>query len=86
MNVFLGLGLSWVAAVLIKPERDYYVPAGALGFSVVLFICCALLCVVILLIRRYTVGGELGGSNLGRILSCFALIALWMFYIFFSII
>lgn len=33
----------------------YYVPAGSLGFSVVVFICVACTCVVILLIRRAVV-------------------------------
>ena len=42
--------------------EGYYVPAGSLGFSVVVFIVVAITCVFILLVRRYLVGGELGGS------------------------
>lgn len=64
VNVFLGLGLPWVIASLWEegqvgnPEAPYpadgkyFVPAGALGFSVAVFICCALICIVVLLIRR----------------------------------
>lgn len=62
----------------------YYVPAGSLGFSVVVFICVACTCVVILLIRRAVVKGELGGSSFGRTLSCFALCSLWFVYIIMS--
>ena len=52
VNVFLGLGLSWVVALTLKPEKPYYVPAGALGFSVGLFFACAIVCVIVLLARR----------------------------------
>jgi len=88
VNVFLGLGLSWVVAVLFNenPEAPYFVPAGALGFSVALFIMCAIICIVILLIRRSVVGGELGGTTYGRTISCIGLCSLWGFYIVFSIL
>jgi hypothetical protein len=62
----------------------YYVPAGSLGFSVVVFICVACTCVVILLIRRAVVKGELGGSAIGRTVSCTALCSLWLVYIIMS--
>jgi len=72
VNVFLGLGLPWVLATAIQksyvdPDTGesypgYYVPAGTLGFSVVLFCLCAVTCIVVLLIRRKVVGGELGGG------------------------
>jgi len=86
VNVFLGLGLSWVVAVIKKPDHPYYVPGGALGFSVALFIACAICCVIILLVRRSVVGGELGGTQMGRTGSMIALISLWLIYIIFSIL
>jgi hypothetical protein len=51
---------------------------------VVVFIAVACTCVVILLIRRRVVGGELGGSSSGRLVSCVALCSLWMIYILMS--
>jgi len=69
---------------LTEKLPTYYVPAGSLGFSVVVFICVACTCVVILLIRRAVVKGELGGSAFGRTVSCFALCSLWMIYIVMS--
>ena len=70
VNVFLGLGLPWLIAVIYEgstdygeDERFYYVPAGALGFSVIVFVACATICIIFLLIRRVTVKGELGGSS-----------------------
>jgi len=64
----------------------YYVPAGSLGFSVVVFICVACTCVVVLLLRRLVVKGELGGTSFGRTVSCFALCSLWLIYIIMSIL
>lgn len=109
VNVFLGLGLPWVLAVLweggttagdkgYNPVKfgqannlswsngNYYVPAGSLGFSVAVFVICAVLCVITLVFRRYAVGGELGGSETGRAISALFLISLWFLYIIMSIL
>jgi hypothetical protein len=37
------------------------------------------------MIRRYVVGGELGGSKTGRTISAMFLVSLWLFYIIMSI-
>ena len=73
VNVFLGLGLPWVIAVLWESSVSaevkgytsdgYYVPAGSLGFSVIVFCVCAITAIIFLLFRRKYVGGELGGSQ-----------------------
>merc|ERR1712195_41217 len=83
VNVFLGLGLPWVIATLwenntpasvkgYESNGTYFVPSESLGFSVV--------------VRRFVVGGELGGSVYGRIASASFLVSLWMFYIVMCII
>lgn len=87
VNVFLGLGLPWVIATIYEKSRNdkaYYVPAGSLGFSVVIFIICAVFCLIFLFIRRMRVGGELGGSRSGRIGSMIFLCSLWLIYIVLS--
>ena len=97
VNVFLGLGLPWVIATLWEenttPEEKgyvsngtYYVPSESLGFSVVVFIFCAFLCIFLLIIRRFVVGGELGGPIAGRTASAAFLVGLWVFYIVMCII
>ena len=65
---------------------QYYVPAGSLGFSVCVFSIVAIVCIIILLIRRKLVGGELGGSQNGRMFSAALLTSLWLLYIFMSIL
>jgi Ca2+/Na+ antiporter len=63
---------------------SYYVPAGTLGFSVVVFIICACTCFITLIARRFMLGGELGGSSTGRLLSCLFLCCLWLVYVVMS--
>jgi len=91
VNVFLGLGLPWLIATVYEwatnPDgAGYYVPAGSLGFSVVVFIICAVLCIISLLVRRWKVGGELGGSKNGRLVSAIFLVSLWLVYIIMSVL
>lgn len=101
VNVFLGLGLPWVIATLWEESKvglpvsefdaypadgKYYVPSAPLGFSVFVFICCALVCLTVLMIRRRLVGGELGGGYQGRVVSAVALGSLWCIYIGMSIL
>ena len=97
VNVFLGLGLPWVLATIYEgntpasvkgydSKGKYFVPSESLGFSVVIFVICAILCILLLLFRRWAVGGELGGTKCGRISSACFLIGLWLFYIIMCII
>ena len=55
VNVFLGLGLPWVIATIYRKAttgEDYAVPSGTLAFSVMLFLCTACCCFIILIARR----------------------------------
>lgn len=94
VNVFLGLGLPWVIAAHYNANNygdrpgyvGYFVPAGTLGFSVVLFTVLAVTGLIFLCIRRKVVGGELGGTTTGRAFGCFFLVSLWLIYIVLSIL
>lgn len=89
VNVFLGLGLPWVIACCYEHfvhNDTYFVPAGSLGFSVVVFVACAIVCVITLLVRRWKVGGELGGAGAGRGASAAFLCSLWLVYVTMSIL
>jgi hypothetical protein len=89
----LGLGLPWLIATIWESagsnpvylttfeNNGYYIKAGSLGFSVVVFTCLAITCIITILARRYVVGGELGGSKNGRTYSCVFLCCLWVIYI-----
>lgn len=65
-------------------NNGYYIAAGSLGFSVVVFTVLAITCIITIIARRYVVGGELGGSKNGRMYSCIFLCSLWVLYIVLS--
>ena len=91
----LGLGLPWVIATMWESSTEasvkgyttdsYFVPAKTLGFSVVIFVICAITAISTLVIRRRVVGGELGGSKKGRTISAIVFVSLWFIYIIMSI-
>jgi len=83
VNVFLGLGLSWSTAAIYWELNDeqFVVNAGTLGPSVGVFCGCAVACIGLLLIRRWTLGAELGGPVLVARMSSAFLVLLWIVYI-----
>lgn len=93
VNVMLGLGLPWLIATLweragvyplTEENNGYYIEAGDLGFSVVVFTSLAITCIIVIMIRRKVVKGELGGDKKGRIASCAFLVFLWIMYVVLS--
>jgi solute carrier family 8 (sodium/calcium exchanger) len=84
VNVFLGVGLPWIIGTLhrhMKYGTTFYVPAGSLTFSVIVFLSCSMVTFFILGLRRCCIGGELGGSGLQRPLSAFIIFSLWIVYV-----
>uniref|UniRef100_A0A8C1JZI9 Solute carrier family 8 member 2b n=1 Tax=Cyprinus carpio TaxID=7962 RepID=A0A8C1JZI9_CYPCA len=87
VNVFLGIGVAWsVAAVYWAVQgKRFYVDPGSLAFSVTLFTIFAFICMGVLLFRRRpSIGGELGGSRVPRLLTTLLFLGLWFLYILFS--
>jgi len=87
VNVFLGIGLPWVIGSIYWQAQcgiAMPVPAGDLGFSVVIFLCTAVVCIAVLAVRRQTLGYELGGKY--RLVSGSILVSLWGLYILFCIL
>lgn len=84
VNVFLGLGLPWVLSSMYNYAngKTYKVPSGNLTQSVIIFSTLGALCIVILVLRRKFVGGELGGKNpFIKWGSSIALFLMWTIYI-----
>jgi len=94
VNVFLGLGLPWVLATVINTaagftskktegrKGDYPMIAGSLGFSVVVFAICAVVCIGTIYLRRFTLGYELGGKLKYTTGAFFC--SLWLVYVMVS--
>merc|ERR1712037_337570 len=93
VNVFLGLGLPWVIAAIYhySSEDGFEVKAGALTFSVTIYIICAIIAIGLILIRRFVpvfgqdgVGAELGGNTTLKYISAVILLFLWFLYVILS--
>ncbi|XP_076832801.1 sodium/calcium exchanger 2b isoform X2 [Brachyhypopomus gauderio] len=87
VNVFLGIGVAWsVAAIYWAFKGEHFrVDPGTLAFSVTLFTIFAFICMAVLLFRRRpSIGGELGGPRLSRLLTTLLFMGLWFLYILFS--
>ncbi|KAM9781430.1 sodium/calcium exchanger 2a isoform 1-T4 [Syngnathus typhle] len=87
VNVFLGIGVAWsVAAIYWQVKGQVFrVDVGSLAFSVTLFTIFAFFAMGALMIRRRpSIGGELGGPRIPKILTSFFLFGLWFLYILFS--
>ncbi|XP_024116403.1 sodium/calcium exchanger 2a isoform X1 [Oryzias melastigma] len=87
VNVFLGIGLAWsVAAVYWEVKgKPFEVDPGSLAFSVTLFTIFAFIAMAVLMVRRRpSFGGELGGPRVSKVLTTLLLFGLWFLYILFS--
>jgi len=93
VNVFLGLGVPWVIATIYHAIHgtQFEVQAGALTFSVTIYILCAAIAIAIFFIRRFvpifgdgTTGAELGGNKPLKFISAGILLFLWFMYVLLS--
>lgn len=89
VNVFLGLGLPWLIAAIYHESqgRRFYVKAGALGFSVAIYTTFSIICLALLMVRRY-VGffgkAELGGPTVPKWACAAFCLFLWLMYVLLS--
>uniref|UniRef100_A0A8C5QQU9 Calx-beta domain-containing protein n=1 Tax=Leptobrachium leishanense TaxID=445787 RepID=A0A8C5QQU9_9ANUR len=84
VNVFLGLGVAWSIAALYwaGKGKTFHVDPGSLAFSVTLFTGLSLVCLCILMYRRRpSIGGELGGPRLSKIITSLIFLGIWLLYI-----
>lgn len=87
VNVFLGMGLPWILGAAYWESNlntTYVVKAGPLTFSIAVFLAVACVCFVVLIARRYIIGGELGGKTTSKYASGIFLFFLWFLYVLLS--
>lgn len=87
VNVFLGIGVAWsIAAVYWEVQgKAFYVDPGSLAFSVTLFTIFAFFSMGVLMLRRRpSIGGELGGPKIPKVLTSLLFFGLWFLYVLFS--
>ncbi|XP_061596646.1 sodium/calcium exchanger 2a [Cololabis saira] len=87
VNVFLGIGLAWSVAAIYWEVKGvpFHVDPGSLAFSVTLFTIFAFFSMGLLMFRRKpSIGGELGGPRVPKVLTALFLFGLWFLYVLFS--
>jgi len=86
VNVFLGLGLPWTMATIyhLANGTEFYYPAGSLVFSVLVFFAFAVVCIGLLVFRRFYFDGELGGNKMFAYFCSAFLGFAWFCYILLS--
>jgi solute carrier family 8 (sodium/calcium exchanger) len=85
VNVFLGIGLSWllgsVYQVVNNDADGLAIPKSALGFSVLVFSIMSVVWFAVLTVRRYLIGGELGGSGPAQWGTILLFVVMWIVFI-----
>ncbi|KAF7256813.1 hypothetical protein EG68_06323 [Paragonimus skrjabini miyazakii] len=83
VNVFLGLGLPWlIGAINAKLNGQVFcVATDGVFEATVLFLCTAILCLGLLILRRRLYSGELGGPCWSKWSTGLFIILLWFGYI-----
>jgi solute carrier family 8 (sodium/calcium exchanger) len=87
VNVFLGIGLAWLAAAIYHTAKGtkFIVNPGSLAFSVTLFCSFALVAIALMMVRRMKFcGGELGGPPKSRLFTASLFFGLWVLYLVLS--
>jgi solute carrier family 8 (sodium/calcium exchanger) len=87
VNVFLGIGIAWTIAAIkhaIYGSKFEVVP-GSLAFSVTVFCSFGAAAILIMVIRRRpSIGGELGGPRACKIATAILFFMFWVMYILLS--
>ncbi|KAJ8029399.1 Sodium/calcium exchanger 2 [Holothuria leucospilota] len=83
VNVFLGLGLPWVLTVTYRAftNKKVEVKGGNLDLAIILFTSLGTLCIILLILRRRVLGGELGGATIPKFGSGIFLVLVWFVYV-----
>ncbi|XP_045502939.1 sodium/calcium exchanger 3 isoform X1 [Colias croceus] len=84
VNVFLGIGVAWTVAAIVHWTKNekFHVEPGNLAFSVTMFCSEAALVVLVLILRRRkSIGGELGGPRCIKIVTSIFFFSLWLVYL-----
>ncbi|XP_024886654.1 sodium/calcium exchanger 1-like, partial [Temnothorax curvispinosus] len=87
VNVFLGIGVAWSIAAIYRAchNEEFLVKPGNLAFSVTLFCSEACFVILVLLVRRVkSIGGELGGPFIPKVITSVFLFSLWLLYLIMS--
>lgn len=87
VNIFIGIGVPWVINTIYNRlvlHSELRVPAGDLSFILIVYFITFIFCVLVLIARRYFIGGELGGPRKWAWSSCIFILLLWVVFLVLS--
>ncbi|KAK1277100.1 Magnesium/proton exchanger [Acorus gramineus] len=88
VNIYVGIGIPWLidtAYNFIEYREPLHIPnAEGLSFSLLVFFSTSVGCIAVLVLRRLTLGAELGGPRLWAWLTSAYLILLWIIFVVLS--
>ncbi|CAN4113643.1 unnamed protein product [Withania somnifera] len=88
VNIYIGIGVPWLIDTLYN-YIAYREPlridnAGGLSFSLLVFFSTSVACIGVLVLRRLTIGAELGGSRVWAWVTCIFFMFLWLIFVVLS--
>lgn len=88
VNIYVGIGIPWLidtAYNLIAYKEPLRVEnAAGLSFSLLVFFSTSVGCIGVLVLRRLTLGAELGGPRFWAWLTSIYLMLLWLIFVILS--
>ncbi|KAL6527604.1 hypothetical protein OROMI_029415 [Orobanche minor] len=88
VNIYIGIGVPWLIDTLYnfiaykKPLRIEN--ASGLSFSLLIFFATSVGCIGVLVLRRCTLGAELGGPKAWAWVTCLFFMLLWLIFLVLS--
>ncbi|KAL6339817.1 hypothetical protein AAG906_034905 [Vitis piasezkii] len=88
VNIYMGIGIPWLIDTTYN-FIAYREPLGVqnaagLSFSLLVFFCTSICCIGVLVLRRLTLGAELGGPKIWAHLTCVYFMTLWIIFVVLS--
>ncbi|CAL9098598.1 unnamed protein product [Musa acuminata var. zebrina] len=88
VNIYIGIGIPWLIDTtynfFVYQEPLYIQNARGLSFSLLVFFTTSAGCIAVLLLRRITLGAELGGPKLWAWLTATYFMFLWLVFVVLS--
>ncbi|KAL9251355.1 Magnesium/proton exchanger-like protein [Drosera capensis] len=85
VNIYVGIGFPWLIDTtynyLVYNKPLYVQDAGGLSFSLVVFFVTSIGCISVLVLRRLTIGAELGGPRVWAWVTCVYFMFLWLIFV-----
>ncbi|XP_044492928.1 magnesium/proton exchanger isoform X3 [Mangifera indica] len=88
VNIYVGIGIPWLIDAaynfIAYGEPLTIKNAEGLSFSLLVFFCCSVGCIGVLVFRRLTLGAELGGPRFWAWVTSVFIMLLWIIFVVLS--